>query len=172
MMQKLKAIPTIAFIILSPIYWVSFCYISKRIMTFFVIKKATPPTIAESPLLHHAEKVYFPHYRVVYLQSGYRNSYFPTPPQRYYIVSHHDGSSDYDLPSTQRDDLLSWEGNPIQGNIFLSYMKKHYINYFTESLSRSSSSNDFIYSYYISGNSSSLVVAVISYAGTSDYGII
>ena len=57
-----------------------FCYISKRIMTFFAIKKATSPTIAEFPLLHHAEKVYFPHYRVVYLQREYRNSHFPTPP--------------------------------------------------------------------------------------------
>ena len=172
MMQKLKAIPTIAFIILSPIYWVSFCYTSKRIMTFFAIKKATSPTIAEFPLLHHAEKVYFPHYRVVYLQSEYRNSHFPTPPQRHYIVSHHDGSSDCDLPSTQREDLLSRRGNPTQGNIFLSYMEKHYINYFTGDLSRSFSSNDFIYSYYISGYSFLLETTVIFYSGTSDYGII
>lgn len=55
---------------------------------------------------------------------------------------------------------------------FLSYMEKHYINYFTGDLSRSFSSNDFIYSYYISGYSFLLMTSVIFYSGTSDYGII
>ena len=64
------------------------------------------------------------------------------------------------------------KGNPTQGNIFLSYMEKHYINYFTGDLSRSFSSNDFIYSYYISGYSFLLETTVIFYSGTSDYGII
>lgn len=56
--------------------------------------------------------------------------------------------------------------------IFFVIYKKHYINYFTGDLSRSFSSNDFIYSYYISGYSFLLETTVIFYSGTSDYGII
>lgn len=55
---------------------------------------------------------------------------------------------------------------------FLSYMEKHYSDYFTDDLSRSSSSNVFYLFQLHLRVLFFLVAAVISYAGTSDYGII
>lgn len=120
-----------------------FCYISKRIMTFFVIKKGNVSHHRGILATPQCRESLFPHYRVVYLQSRHRNPHFPTPPQRYYVVSHHDSGFNCGLLSVQRGDLLSRKGNLRQGKYFLSYMGKHYSDYFTDDLSRSSSSNVF-----------------------------